>query len=137
MPECRPWKLLRRLLWAVLPVLPLLGQAQALPPGDAQRGAAIAQSRSQGLCVLCHAVPGLPESQWGSLGPPLQGVGARLTADELRQRLEAPERFNPETLMPSYSRHDGLQQVARSRQGQALFTPQQLADVLAWLVLLK
>lgn len=130
-------------LWSLL--APALAQAvapepapeQTLPPGDAQRGAAIAQSRSQGLCVLCHALPGVPEAQWGTLGPPLHGVGARLTADELRQRLQAPQRFNPDTVMPSYTRHDGLQQVLRNRQGQALFNPQQLADVLAWLAQLK
>ncbi|MEK8050110.1 sulfur oxidation c-type cytochrome SoxX [Ideonella sp. DXS22W] len=111
--------------------------AQAQPVGDPTRGAAIVASRQQGLCVLCHAVPGQPEAAMGNLGPPLHGVGARYTAEQLRQRLEAPERFNPDSVMPSYTRTQGLQQVARARQGEPLFNAQQLADVVAYLSRLK
>lgn len=98
---------------------------------------ALVASRSQGLCVLCHAVPGQPEAASGTLGPPLAGVGARLSAEQLRQRLENPEQFNPDTVMPSYTRTQGLQQVALARQGQPLFDAQQLADVVAYLARLK
>jgi sulfur-oxidizing protein SoxX len=98
---------------------------------------AIVASRNQGLCVLCHAVPGQPEVAMGTIGPPLAGVGARFTPEQLRQRLEAPDKFNPDTVMPSYTRTQGLQQVATARQGQPLFTAQQMADVVAYLARLK
>lgn len=111
--------------------------AQAQPVGDPSRGAAIVASRQQGLCVLCHAVPAQPEAAMGTIGPPLAGVGARLSAEQIRQRLETPERFNPDTVMPSYTRTQGLQQVATARQGQPLFNAQQLADVVAYLARLK
>lgn len=105
--------------------------------GDAARGAVVAASRTQGLCVLCHALPGVPAVQAGTVGPPLAGVGARLSADELRARLVTPERFNPQTVMPSYARRDGLERVAGARRGQPLLSERQIEDVVAWLATLK
>lgn len=124
---------------AVLALASAAAHAQPAGPltGDPARGMAIVASRSQGLCVLCHAVPGQPEAAMGTIGPPLAGVGARLTPEQLRQRLETPEAFNPDSVMPSYTRTQGLQQVATARQGQPLFTAQQLADVVAYLARLK
>ena len=106
--------------------------------GDVARGAAIAASRQQGLCVLCHALPGQAAAFQGDIGPPLAGVGARLSPDLLRQRLLAPERFNPETVMPSYGRSDNsLQRVPATLRGQPLLSPAQVDDVVAWLASLK
>ena len=115
--------------------------AALVPPagaqGDAARGEAIALNRSQGLCVLCHAVPGQNPALQGTIGPPLAGVGGRLDADTLRQRLVAPERFNPDTVMPSYGRSTGLQQVALAQRGKPLLTDGQIDDVVAWLATLR
>ncbi|MDH4391407.1 MAG: sulfur oxidation c-type cytochrome SoxX [Aquabacterium sp.] len=105
----------------------------ALAQGDAARGEAIAHNRSQGLCVLCHALPGQNPALQGSIGPPLAGVGSRLDADGLRQRLVAPERFNPDTVMPSYSRSSGLHQVATAHRGKPLLTDAQIDDLVAWM----
>ena len=106
--------------------------------GDVARGAAIAASRQQGLCVLCHALPGQAAAFQGDIGPPLAGAGARLSPDLLRQRLLAPERFNPETVMPSYGRSDNsLQRVPATLRGQPLLSPAQVDDVVAWLASLK
>ncbi len=105
--------------------------------GDATRGAAIVASRSQGLCGLCHALPGQPEHLQGTLGPPLHGVGARYSAADLRAHLLAPERFNPDTLMPAYGRSDGLVQVAPALRGKPLLAPQQIDDVVAYLASLR
>jgi sulfur-oxidizing protein SoxX len=109
----------------------------ALAQGDAARGEAIAQHRSLGLCVLCHALPGQNPALQGTIGPPLAGVGSRLDADTLRQRLVAPERFNPDTVMPSYGRSTGLQQVAAAQRGKPLLTDAQIDDVVAWLARLQ
>jgi L-cysteine S-thiosulfotransferase len=112
------------------------GQAQPAV-GDAARGAAIANSRSLGLCVLCHALPGVPPTQAGTMAPALAGVGARLSADELRERLVAPERFNPDTIMPSARRSEGLNRVAGNRRGKPLLDEQQVDDLVAYLVTLR
>ena len=69
------------LLAALAALAPLASAAAA---GDATRGAAIVASRSQGLCVLCHALPGQAPAHQGTLGPSLDGVGARLDADALQ-----------------------------------------------------
>ena len=116
-------------------LLGLAGIAQA--QGDATRGAVLAASRSQGLCVLCHALPGQPAALQATIGPALDGVGARLTPEALRQRLLAPERFNPDTLMPSYSRIERLQRVAPAQQGRPLLAPDQIDDLVAYLASLK
>lgn len=115
----------------------VLAITPAAATGDVARGAAIAASRQQGLCVLCHALPGQPAPFQGDIGPPLAGVGARLSPDELRQRLLAPERFNPETVMPSYGRTDGLLRVPPALRGQPLLSPAQVDDLVAWLASLR
>lgn len=119
-----------------MPELASLVVAAALV-GDPVQGREIAASRSTGLCVLCHALPGVPAPLAGTIGPDLAGVGARYTRAQLRERLVAPERFNPKTVMPSVARADGFERVAPARAGQPLLTPQQLEDLLAWLETLK
>ena len=116
-------------------LLGLAGIAQA--QGDTTRGAALAADRSQGLCVLCHALPGQPAALQATIGPAHDGVGARLNPEALRQRLLAPERFNPDTLMPSYSRTERLQRVAPAQQGRPLLAPDQIDDLVAYLASLK
>ncbi|MSQ74101.1 MAG: sulfur oxidation c-type cytochrome SoxX [Betaproteobacteria bacterium] len=99
--------------------------------GDAARGRAIATSRTEGACVLCHAVPG--ERFAGDIGPPLAGIGERLTPAQLRLRIVDSSRINPATVMPPYYRVDGLAMVAAARRGQPVLQPQEIEDVVAWL----
>ncbi len=128
---------MRHTLAASLVLLAVAAQAPARAQGDAARGAALALNRGQSLCVLCHAVPGQNPALQGNIGPPLAGVGSRLDASTLRQRLLAPERFNPDTVMPAYGRMDGLQQVALAQRGRPLLNDAQIDDLVAWLVTLR
>ena len=82
--------------------------------GDADRGERIVSSRTEGLCLLCHPVPGQPDALQGTLAPPLAGAGSRHSPAALRQHLETPERFNPQTVMPSYGRSQGFTQIGRA-----------------------
>lgn len=105
---------------------------------DPERGRNWAHSRSVGLCVLCHAFPGVPNHLAGTLGPDLGGVASRLTPDLLRARVLFPDRFNPATIMPRYGTDKpGQERVAPARVGQPLLSPAQLEDVLAYLETLK
>jgi L-cysteine S-thiosulfotransferase len=104
---------------------------------EVAQGAAIVANRTVGLCVLCHAVPGVPVTQSGTIGPSLSGVGARWSAQQLREHLVAPERLNPNTVMPSVSRVEGFTRVAPARRGQPLLTETQIDAVVAYLVTLK
>ena len=104
-------------------------------PGDAARGKSIAVSRDSN-CILCHAVPDSGERFMGNLGPPLAGVGARLSAGQLRLRIVDSMRLNPETIMPSYYRVEGLTGVAGPYRDKPVLTAQQIEDVIAYLLTL-
>jgi sulfur-oxidizing protein SoxX len=124
---------------ALVALSSLAAPACAQPSSDdaASRGATIVASRSTGLCILCHAVPGVDAVHAGTLAPSLAGVGSRLDADALRLRLIAPRRFNPATIMPSYARTEGLDRVAQPRRGQPLLDPRQIDDVVTYLQTLR
>ena len=103
--------------------------------GDAIRGREVFLAREGGHCVLCHAVPG--EKLAGNVGPSLEGVGSRLTAAQIRLRVADMSRVNPNAVMPSFHRLQGLTRVAPQYQGKPVLTAQQVEDVVAWLGTLK
>ena len=111
---------------------PLTGE-----PGDPTRGRAIVASRQKGLCLLCHPAP-IPEERFqGNLAPDLAGVGSRLTEGQLRLRLVDGRRLNPDTIMPSYHRTEGLERVGPAWRGRTVLTAQEIEDVVAFLAGLR
>lgn len=153
LPACRP-------AWAffaiVLALLPSLADAQAAPglvpftvvgdgipeslthqPGDAARGRNIVASRQTSLCLLCHTGP-VPEERFqGNLAPGLSGAGQRWTAAQLRLRLVDSRRLNPDSIMPSYHRTEGLTRVGTAWQARPILSAQQIEDVVAFLATLR
>ena len=93
--------------------------------------------RHVGLCLLCHSGPFPEERFQGDLAPSLAGVGARLSAGQIRLRIVDPGRVNPATLMPPYFRAESLQRVAPAYRGKTVLTAQQIEDVVAYLQTLK
>jgi L-cysteine S-thiosulfotransferase len=80
----------------------------------------------------------LPQRQFhGTIGPPLDDVGRRYTAGELRLRLVDPKRIVPESIMPAYYKVEGLQRVLERYQGKPILTAQQIEDVVAYLLTLR
>jgi sulfur-oxidizing protein SoxX len=106
-------------------------------PGDAARGRAIVASRQRGLCLLCHAGPFPEERFQGTLAPDLAGAGARLSEGRLRLRLVDGRRLNPDTIMPSYYRVDGLTRVGPAWQGKPVLGAEEIEDVVAFLTTLR
>lgn len=84
--------------------------ATAPAPGDAARGREVVASR-EANCLLCHVVPGFGARPQGDLGPPLDGVGARMKRAELRMRVADSLALNPETIMPPYGRILDVRQI--------------------------
>ena len=97
----------------------------------AQRGYQLLLQRQDSGCILCHRIPGLPVG--GDMGPTLQGLSARASATEVRERIADPRRFNPLTLMPAYLSLAGLTNVAQAYQGKTILTEQGLDDIVAYL----
>jgi sulfur-oxidizing protein SoxX len=108
----------------------------AAEPGDAARGKQVVASRDSN-CLLCHSVPDAGTRFMGNLGPPLAGVGTRLSEAQLRLRIVDSLRLNPETVMPSYYRMDGLNQVGEAWRGRPVLTAQQVEDTVAYLLTLR
>jgi sulfur-oxidizing protein SoxX len=127
------------ILLAVALAVPAMAQGIPEPltgtPGDAVRGRAIIADRTRGLCLLCHSGPFPEERFQGNLAPSL--AGARLDAAELRLRLVDSRRLNPDSIMPSYYRTEGLNRVAPAVRGHTILAAQDIEDVIAFLVTLR
>ena len=105
-------------------------------PGDATRGRALVLDRST-TCILCHSGP-FPETRFqGDLAPDLSGAGNRWTASQLRLRLVDAAHFNPDTIMPSYYRNDGLVRVGRNFAGKPILSAAEIEDIVAFLAALR
>ena len=110
-------------------------QSFSATPGNAARGRALLTARENANCILCHAIPDVRFS--GNLAPPLDGVGARLSAGQLRLRVADNAKLNPQTIMPSYYRTEGLRGVAAPYRGKTILGGQEVEDVVAYLQTLK
>ena len=111
--------------------VPLLGLQ-----GNAARGQAVFTERARGHCVLCHAAQELDTEFQGNVGPDLTLVGARLSEGQIRLRIADAQRLLPETVMPSYYRTEGLNQVGDAYRGEPALDAQQIEDLVAYLATL-
>ncbi len=117
-------------------------QADALPepltttPGDPARGRSIVVSRQLGLCLLCHSGPFPEERFQGTVATNLAGAGSRWSAGQLRLRVVDSRRLNPDTVMPSFHRSEGLERVGQAWAGKPILDAQQVEDVVAFLLTL-
>ncbi|WGD49996.1 sulfur oxidation c-type cytochrome SoxX [Bradyrhizobium sp. CB1650] len=105
-------------------------------PGDAARGRALVLARGT-TCILCHSGP-FPETRFqGDLAPDLTGAGNRWSVSQLRLRLVDASHFNPQTIMPSYYRIDGLARVGRNFAGKPILSAAEIEDIVAFLATLR
>ena len=106
-------------------------------PGDATRGRAIVVDRQRGLCLLCHSGPFPEERTPGNLSTNLTGAGKRWSVAQLRLRVADARVLNPDSLMPSFHRVEGLTRVGAAWRDKPVLDAQQLEDVVAFLATLK
>ncbi len=105
-------------------------------PGDPVRGRAVVVARAN-TCLLCHSGPFAEQRFQGDLAPSLAGAGSRWTEGELRLRMVDASRLNPETVMPSFYRVEGLERVAQAWRGKPILSAEQIEDVVAYLKTLR
>jgi L-cysteine S-thiosulfotransferase len=123
----------RRHVWLIAALL--CGLARA----DDESARAIMTDSRRGNCIACHRIPlgGIPAGAFGNIGPSLEGVGARLTATKIRQRIVDPRRDSPDTLMPPYGSTEGLYRVQRTYENRSILTEAEIEQVVAYLSALK
>src|SRR5690606_16909357 len=97
----------------------------------------IVRDTNKATCLICHPMPIPEEPNHGDIGPPLHGVGGRYTLGELRLRVVDPKAINPDTVMPSYYRVNGLHRVLQRFRDRPIYTAQEVEDVVAYLASLK
>jgi sulfur-oxidizing protein SoxX len=71
------------------------------------------------------------------LAPNLKGAGSRSSEGQLRLRIVDSSRINPDTIMPSYYRVEGLTRVAPAFRGKPVLTAEQIEDVVAYLATMR
>jgi sulfur-oxidizing protein SoxX len=106
--------------------------------GNASSGKAIASDSSKGNCLACHQLPIDGIEAFGTIGPPLDGVGSRLSAGYLRLRVVDTRSINPDSIMPGFYRNPALiHRPGKAYIGRTFLTAQQIEDVIAYLMTLK
>lgn len=105
--------------------------------GDPAKGREIAINRKKGNCLACHIMPIPEQSFHGETAPDLNGVASRYEVGELRLRVVNPKILNPDTMMPAFYRNDGFHRVAKKFQGKTILSPQDVEDLLAYLMTLR
>jgi sulfur-oxidizing protein SoxX len=105
--------------------------------GSAERGRALILGREAANCLLCHAVPEPGVRFSGNVGPPLGGVARTFSVAQLRLRIVDNMRVNPTTIMPSYYRIEGFDQVAGAYRGKPILDAEQIEDIVAYLATLR
>lgn len=71
------------------------------------------------------------------MAPSLAGAGSRWGEAELRLRVMDSRRLNPDSLMPSYYRTEGLVRVGPAFRGRTILAAQEIEDVVAFLATLR
>jgi sulfur-oxidizing protein SoxX len=106
--------------------------------GNAERGKAIASDGSKGNCLACHQLPIDGIEAYGTIGPPLAGIGSRQTEGFIRLRVVDTRNINPMSIMPGFYRDPELiNRPGKPYIGRTFLTAQQVEDVIAYLVTLK
>lgn len=106
--------------------------------GNAERGKAIASDGNRGNCLACHQLPIDGIEAYGTIGPPLTGIGSRQSEGFIRLRVVDTRNINPMSIMPGFYRDPKLiNRPGKPYIGRTFLTAQQVEDVIAYLVSLK
>ena len=101
-------------------------------------GKKIAFDRKKGNCLACHTNSDRDDQSFhGEVGPTLDGAGDRWTEAELRGIVANAKMTFEDTIMPAFYRVDGFNRTLEKFDGKSILTPEQVEDVVAYLMTLK
>lgn len=106
--------------------------------GDPIEGRKTTINRKKGNCLACHKISDVGEQPFhGKVGPPLDDVGDRLSAAEIRLRIVNPKVINPDTIMPAFFKKDGFHRLQKKWKGKTIISAQDVEDIVAYMQTLK
>jgi sulfur-oxidizing protein SoxX len=106
-------------------------------PGNAVRGRELLLARNPANCLECHTIARDKAMKGGSRGPALDGVGANLTAAQLRLSVVDYAQIQPKAGMPSFHKRDSGLLSAKQDRDTPVLSAQQIEDVVAFLQTLR
>jgi sulfur-oxidizing protein SoxX len=106
-------------------------------PGNAARGRELLLARNPANCLECHTIARDKAMKGGSRGPALDGVGANLTAAQLRLSVVDYAQIQPKAGMPSFHKRDSGLLSAKQDRDTPVLSAQQIEDVVAFLQTLR
>lgn len=101
-------------------------------PGNAARGKALLARREAANCLTCHSINDKDLKPGGARGPALDGVGAQLTASQLRLSVVDYARVSRSTDMPSFHKAG-----RGTDKDMPILSAQEIEDVVAFLATLR
>jgi L-cysteine S-thiosulfotransferase len=101
--------------------------------GSAEQGFRLMAAGSAGNCVVCHSMPGT-SGPASNFAPALHQVGARYSAQELRQWVTDARVMKPATLMPPFGTTQGTNSPLLA---QPLLSAEDIGHVVAALQTLR
>ncbi len=101
-------------------------------PGNAARGKALLARREAANCLTCHTINDKDLTPGGKRGPALDGVGAQLTASQLRLSVVDYSRISRSTDMPSFHKTG-----RGTDKDMPVLSAQEIEDVVAFLATLR
>lgn len=106
--------------------------------GDPVNGRTVFKNRKLGNCLACHVNSEMPEESFhGEVGPMLDGVGDRWSAEELRGIVSNSKMMFEGTIMPAFYVDAGYTRPLDDFAGTSILTAQEVEDVVAYLLTLK
>ncbi|MFT6075206.1 MAG: sulfur-oxidizing protein SoxX [Yoonia sp.] len=102
--------------------------------GDPVAGRAAFINRKQGNCLACHMNAEIPEQSFhGEVGPPLDFVSERWSAEELRGIVANSKMMFPDTIMPAFYNGQEADRTLSKFAGKTVLSAQQVEDIVAYL----
>jgi sulfur-oxidizing protein SoxX len=116
-----------------------LSQPLTGAPGNAADGRKFFADRKLGNCLACHANSEMSEQLFhGEIGPSLDGVAGRWSAEELRAIVvNSKAVFGAETVMPGFYSLEVGKDVREDLVGKTILTAEEVESIVAYLGTLK